>query len=152
PLTLASPRAALWIWATASASSALLALWIIFREISIPLTPTTLIWTLIALLWAAPTGALLFSAQISWILWGPLALAWWAARNKRWFLLGVLLGAVTSVKPFLGLLLVSLGVRRLWKPALVAVTVTVLCYLSGAIVLGPSSFVVWLRAIGSVTW
>ena len=152
PLTFFDPRAALWIWAAASAASALLALRIIFREVPIRLTPTSAAWTLFALLWAAPTGILLFAAQISWLFWGPVTWVWAAARRAQWMRAAFVLGVAMSIKPFLGLLLVILALRRRWLALAIALTTAIGCFAIGIVALGWPTFVSWIHAIRSITW
>jgi hypothetical protein len=49
-------------------------------------------------------GRLLFSAQISWCLWGTVTYLWVAARRSRLTSAAIVLGVLVSIKPFLGLL------------------------------------------------
>ena len=152
PLTLFDARTALWIWAAASAASALLALWIIFREVPIRLGWQSAGWTLFALLCAAPTGALLFATQISWLLWGPVTWVWAAARRNHWKQAAFVLGVTMSVKPFLGLLLMMLVVRKRWAAFTIALTAAIGCFALGIAALGWPTFVSWVRALRSITW
>jgi Glycosyltransferase family 87 len=152
PLTLFDPRTALWIWAAVSAASALLALRIIFREVPIRLGWQSSGWTLFALLCAAPTGALLFATQISWLLWGPVTWVWAAARRNRWKRAALVLGVTMSVKPFLGLLLMVLVVRKRWAAFTIALTTAIGCFAVGIAALGWPTFVSWVRALRSITW
>jgi alpha-1,2-mannosyltransferase len=152
PLTLLDARTAFWIWAAGSAASALLALRLIFREIPIRLTPTSAAWTLFALLSAAPTGILLFAGQISWLFWGPVTYVWAAARRGRWNRAAFVLGLAMSIKPFLGLPLAILAVRKRWAPLTVALTTAIGCFAVGILALGWPTFISWIHAVQSITW
>jgi len=152
PLAFLRPLTAFSIWTTLSIASALLALGIIFKELGLPVSLTTVTWTLLALSSAAATGALLLMAQISWLLWGPVTLMWAAARRGRWVSAAVLLGMTMSVKPFLGLLLLSLAFNTQWLALVAAATVALTSVSIGVAVLGLQAFVSWIQAIRSVTW
>lgn len=152
PLTFFAPHTALLIWTMASVASAFIALWIIFRELGIRPTPTAVAWTVLALLCAAPTGALLHTAQISWLLWTPVTWAWAAARNGRWRPAAAALGLAMSIKPFLGLFVLLLAIKKRWAPMAIASLTAAAFFASGALTLGWSPFASWLRAVGSVTW
>ena len=152
PLAFWRPLTAFSMWTTLSVASALLAVGIIFKELSVRVTLTTVTWTLVALSSAAATGALLLTAQVSWLLWGPVTLMWAAARRRRWIFAAVLLGLTMSVKPFLGLLVLSLAFNRQWLALVIAAAVALMNLAIGAAVLGLHAFVSWIAAIRSVTW
>jgi hypothetical protein len=152
PVAFFDPRAALWIWAAASAASALLALRIIFKEVPIRLTLTSATWTLFALLCAAPTGILLFAAQISWLFWGPVTWVWAAARRAQWMRAAFVLGVAMSIKPFLGLLLVIFAARKRWAALGIALATAIGCFAIGILALGWPTFLSWIDALRSVTW
>ena len=152
PLALVGPQTALLLWTIASVCSALGAVLLVFKELRLRPTPRTLGGVLFCGLIAAPTGALLFTAQNTWLLWGPLTFAWSAARRGRWTAAAVTLGIVMSIKPFLGLFIPMLIVTRRRFPALVAACVAVACLVSGIGVLGTSAYESWWRAVRSITW
>ena len=151
PLALIGPRPALFVWAIASLASAIAALWIVFRELGFRATPGAAAGVLCGMLIAAPTGAVLFTFQNAWLLWGPLTWAWSAARRGRWTAAAVALGIVMSVKPFLGLFVPMLIVTRRRNAALLASAAALVCILTG-LLLGPSAYLSWWRAVRSVTW
>lgn len=152
PLVRFGPRTALLIWAVLSLCSAFFALSLIFRELRLRLTITATLWTLFALAIAAPTGALLYTAQISWLLWGPATWAWVLARRGYWTRSAFILGMLMSMKPFVAILVPFLLLERRWKPAAVASATAASCFLIGIISLGWQTFAAWLRALTSVTW
>jgi hypothetical protein len=108
--------------------------------------------TVLALLLAAPTGALIFSAQIAWILWGPVTFVWVSARRGEWIAAGLALGILTSIKPFLGLLIIAFMTLGHWMPAVLALATTALCFSIGILTLGWATLASWWRAVRSVTW
>ena len=152
PLVRFGPRTALLIWTVLSLSSAFLALWIIFRELRVQVTLTAMAWTFFALAIAVPTGALLYTAQISWLLWGPATWAWALARRGYWTRSAFVLGVLMSIKPFIALFVPFLILERRWKAAAVASATAAVCFLVGAIPLGWNTFADWLKALTSVTW
>ena len=125
---------------------------IIFRELQIRMTVASVAGTVFALLCAAPTGALIFSAQIAWILWGPATFAWAAARRGNWTAAAMVLGVLASIKPFLGLLVMAFIAIGRRKPAALALTMTALCFSIGIITLGWGTVASWWSAVRSVTW
>jgi hypothetical protein len=140
------------VWVLLSIASAGWAIAIIFREIGIRPGPVALAWTGLALLSAAPTGALLFSAQIAWILWGPVTYVWAAARRARLTAAAIVLGVTMSVKPFLGLLVLDFVLERRWLAVALSLGVAGVCFLLGAAGLGNAAVRSWLEALASVTW
>jgi hypothetical protein len=152
PLAWLARPASLAAWALASAASAVWALYLIFQELDVTFTPAALAWTLFAVLAPAATGALLYNAQIGWVLWGPMTWAWARARHGRWTTAAIALGLITSVKPFVGLFVPVLAASRRLRPAMVAAATAVACFASGIAALGWPAFVSWMHVVRSVTW
>jgi hypothetical protein len=116
------------------------------------LQPWTLWLTLVALVSAPATTAVIATGQVSWLLMLPLTLAWSAARRGRWTQAGILIGIVASVKLFLLVLLPYLIVVRRWKAACAAVVSMGLCFAGGVLVFGVENHRAWIRALQSVSW
>ncbi|MGE0704438.1 MAG: glycosyltransferase family 87 protein [Vicinamibacterales bacterium] len=152
PLAVFNATTAFVVWAFLSLISALAALWLSLREAGIRVTPTVCLWTLTALLVAAPTGALLMSWQVSWLLWGPITWAWVVARRGRWTASALVLGVLMSVKPFLGLFLLAFASERRWRPLLAACGAAVVCFGLGLVFLGWEAHASWLRTLAGVSW
>ena len=151
-LTWFSRETAFAIWVVLSCASAIWAIALIFRELQLRVTVATMSVTVLALLAAAPTGALIFSAQIGWILWGPVTFVWASARRGRWIAAGLALGILTSIKPFLGLLIIAFMTLGHWMPALLALAATAVCFSIGTVTLGWTTLASWRTAVRSVTW
>ena len=152
PVSLLPPAAALAIWATASIVSAILALAVVFREAGIRARARPMLLAAAAIVCAAPTGALIFSAQITWLLWWPAARAWADARHGRWTAAAAILGALASVKLFLGLFGVMFLLLRMWRPAAVLFGTAAACLAAGWIALGHDAFAGWIEALRAVSW
>lgn len=114
-------------------------------ELNLRLTPTQRQTVLVFLLGYSGTVAMAFTAQLAFVMLVPITLMWLAARRGRWVRVGVLLGLVLSIKPFLGVLLAYLGWRRRWRAAFACVAVTVLCYAVGICVFGWENHLSWYR-------
>jgi hypothetical protein len=151
-LTWFTRETAFAIWIVLSVASAIWAIALIFRELELRVTVATVSMTVLALLLAAPTGALIFSAQIAWILWGPITFVWVSARRRQWIAAGLALGILTSIKPFLGLLIIAFMTLGHWIPAVLALATTVLCFSIGILTFGWAILGSWWRAVRSVTW
>ena len=151
-LTWFTRETAFAIWVVLSLASVIWAIALIFRELELRVTVGTVSLTVLALLSAAPTGALIFSAQIAWILWGPITFVWASARRGQWIAAGLALGILTSIKPFLGLLIIAFMTLGHWMPAVLASATTALCFSIGALTLGWGTLASWWTALRSVTW
>jgi len=152
PLTWVNLRSALVIWAAASLCSASIAVWIVCSTLGVRLTVRRAVWVFVACVWAAPTGALLYFAQIAWLLSGPITWSWAAARRGQWDRAAIVLGVLMSVKPFLALLVPLLLCAEHWRPALISAATALVSLLVGIGALGWDTFVSWLRVIRTVTW
>ena len=152
PISALPPAVALAIWALASLLSAGAAVVIILREAGIGMTPRSTLLTAAAIASAAPTGALVYSAQVTWLLWGPAALAWSQARRGHWLIAAALLGALASAKPFLLLFVPVLVAERRLRAAAVLLVTAVACLLAGVVALGLDAFSDWVELIRAVSW
>jgi hypothetical protein len=152
PLRLFERPAALAIWLFASGCCAFIACRIIFREIGIQPTPHSMTFALFMLSCAAATGALVMSFQLGWLLWAPAAWAWSLARRGRWNAAAVTLGILASIKPFLGLFVLSFLVRKQRREAFVTAVTAATCMAAGVVALGWGAFVSWMRTVASIQW
>ena len=85
--------------------------------------------------------------QLSALLAVPVTIAWRAARESRWVLAGVSIGAAASVKPFLLIcipyLLLKGKIRATWAACAAAAA----CTLTGALVFGPDAIRDWVGVL-----
>ena len=105
PLVVLEPLPAFVVWTGLSLVSAAAATRLILRETGIRAASLAGLGVVGAVIAGAPTGALLLSAQVSWLLWWPACLAWAAAQARALDNGGSLLGVLASLKPFLLVLL-----------------------------------------------
>ncbi len=81
-----------------------------------------------------------------------MTLAWRSARRDRWLRAAVWLGIAASLKPFLGVFLLYLLLKRGRGPALAMAGSAATCALVGVAVFGWSQSIRWLETLGSVDW
>ena len=112
-------------------------------ETGVQLTPQQRQCALVLLLAFSGTVAMLYTAQLSFVLLVPVTLMWLAARRGLWGWSGALLGLVLSVKPFLGVLLVYLWWRGRWRAAASCLAVVALCFAAGVLVFGWGNHLSW---------
>lgn len=122
-------------------------------EIKVQMTPMQKHIATVMLLGFSGTNGMLFTAQLAFVLLVPVTLMWLAARRGWWVRAGALLGLVLSLKPFFGVLLVYLCMRRRWRAVLACVTAGALCFAVGIAVFGWSNHVSWYhRMTVSASW
>ena len=152
PLAVLPPLAALILWSGASLIGALVAVALIFREARLRPTWRTLAITALVLTGTAATGALVFSAQITWLLWPLVTAAWVRARHGRWSAAAVLLGIAASIKPFLGFFVLTLLAARKLRESAIMIGVAAACFAVGIVALGLPVFADWIDTVRAVQW
>ncbi|HTU91545.1 MAG TPA: glycosyltransferase 87 family protein [Gemmataceae bacterium] len=115
----------------------------VLAEIGVQLTPSRRQTALLLLLAFSGTGAMIYTAQLSFVLLVPATLMWREARHGRWSRAGALLGLLLSVKPFLAVLLVYFCWRRRWRAAASCLAGTALAFAAGVAVFGWDNHVSW---------
>ncbi|MGH7170296.1 MAG: glycosyltransferase 87 family protein [Gemmataceae bacterium] len=116
-------------------------------EIGVDLTPARRQMALVLLLAFSGTAAMIFTAQLSFVLLIPITLMWRAARRGHWGRAGALLGLLISMKPFLAVLLAYLCWRRRWRAAAACLIVLVLSFAVGVAVFGWLNHVSWYHRL-----
>ena len=152
PLARLEPITALGVWACASLVAFALSLIVIVRTLDIRITPPGALWGLLGFFSFAATGAIVVTAQLTFLLLLPLTLAWAAAREGRWTKAGVHLGLCISIKPILVPLLGYLVFRRQWRAVLVALATIAAAFAAGLAVFGWQPHMEWLRVLSAVDW
>jgi hypothetical protein len=89
-------------------------------------------------------------AQMSGVLAGLVSVAWLRSRAGDDLGVGLALGTAVALKPFLGLLLLSLRNRP--RACWVALFTIAAWFLAGAIVFGLEPYHEWLRTVTRLTW
>ena len=140
------------LWLAANALAALLSCWLTLRELGIRLKRWQWLPVLALCLGSTATMANSITAQCTGILMPCMTLAWIDARRGRWGSCGAWLGVLASIKPFLGLFLLSFAVRRHWRGILSMAVVGGLCGVAGALTFGWRSYLDWMQALSDVSW
>lgn len=120
--------------------------WIV-SEIGVQLTSSQRQKTVVLLLAFCGTAAMIYTAQLSFVLLVPITLMWRAARRQRWGRAGALLGLLISVKPFLAVLLAYLCWRRRWRAAGSCLATIILAFAVGLAVFGWVNHVSWYQRL-----
>ena len=152
PLGWLSAGAALAVWTIASLASAVWAIAIVIRELRIRVTALNIGRILLLVACAAPTGTVLLFAQISWLLWGPITWAWQSARHGKWMRAAIVIGALASIKLFLGLFIVVFVVSGRGREAAATIGTVLACVLAGVFALGVQPLFDWIAMLRSVYW
>jgi len=143
---------ALVVWGIVSLGCLGLSLHLIVREAGVTLTPWHRRLAALALLSFAGFGAVAVTGQVSFVLLLPMTLAWIRARRKSWAEAGVYLGLVMSVKPFLGIFLPYLVLRRRFDALGAALGAAAGAFLVGLGIFGWDAHRSWIAGLSAVTW
>jgi hypothetical protein len=152
PFAVLNPVSAISAWMIVNLLALCVSLHAISRELQIGWTSERLAWTTAAVICCSVTGTIAVTGQLTFVLLLPVTLAWIAARHNDWNRAAAYLGVCASIKPFLGLFLIYLILRRDRRPAWVMVFAGAACVVVGLVVFGRSAYEGWLGALASVDW
>jgi alpha-1,2-mannosyltransferase len=152
PLAVLDPAIAISVWTIINLLALCGSLFVISRELQIGWTSRRLAWTAAAVICCSVTGTIAVTGQVAFVLLLPVTLAWVAARHNNWNRAAAYLGVCASVKPFLGIFLIYLMLRRDRRPAGVMVFAGAACVVVGLVIFGRSAYEGWLGALASVDW
>ena len=152
PFAVMGPMNAFALWAAVNLLALFLSLRAIARELRIEWTRRRLMWTAVGVILCSATGTIVVTGQLTFLLLLPVTFAWIAARQGDWNKAAAYLGVCASVKPFLGIFLVYLLLRRDIKPIATMVVSGALCGVAGLAIFGSSAYTNWLEAVSSVDW
>ncbi len=147
PLAVLEPDLAVTIWVGVSLMALVVSLLVISRELEI-------IWTPIRVL-AATAGTLVFAGTQSFFVTGNLSLllmlaltiCWASARNGRWTMAALWLGACLSIKPFLLIFAPYLLGARRFRALLIALAKAAASIAAGWLIFGGEAYRSWYRAL-----
>jgi len=152
PLVGLPLRLALAIWLFVSYLCAALVLRVIATETRLRMSAPAWI-TLIALLLAStPALDMVADGNMIWLLWPLFTVAWRLDRGGRPFASGLLLGALMSVKPFVGVWLVYWALRDSWRAFLGGVLALTVTLGLGLAVTGLETWISWYHMLERITW
>ncbi|HEU5190899.1 MAG TPA: glycosyltransferase family 87 protein [Methylomirabilota bacterium] len=152
PLAPLPGRWALVVWGIVSLACLGLSLHLIAREAGVVLTPWRRRLVVLGLLSFAGFGAVAVTGQVSFVLLLPMTLAWIRARRGSWAEAGVYLGLVMSVKPFLGIFLPYLVLRRRLDALGATLGAAAGAFLLGLGIFGWDAHRSWIAGLSAVTW
>jgi hypothetical protein len=152
PLARMPALTALTVWSLASLLSLAFCLGVVVRELDLTITPTRALWSLLALLSFAATGAVIITGQLSLLLLLPLTLAWRAARRDRWSRAATWIGVAMSVKPFLLIFVPYFMARRQWLAVAYAIATFITAFGIGRYVFGIEAYESWGRTLAGTDW
>jgi len=152
PFAAFGPRGAFLLWVALNLIALLVNLRIIAQELRIHWTPRRVLWTSAGVLLCSATGTIAVTGQLTFLLLLPVTLAWISARHGSWSKAAGYLGVCASIKPFLGIFLIYLILRRDWKPVAVMAVSGAVCGITGLAIFGWTAYVNWLVALSSVDW
>jgi alpha-1,2-mannosyltransferase len=152
PLAVLSRLTAVLAWSTLSLAAAVTAAALIARELRIEWRASAIVWAVVLLVVVSATGQVVVTGQITFFLLLGVTWSWIAARSGRWSGAGAVLGALASVKPFIGIFLVYLLVMRRWRAAFHMMAASAACFAAGVMVFGVDSYGRWLSVLTAVDW
>jgi alpha-1,2-mannosyltransferase len=148
PLTRFSADTASAIFRGLSIAAAIACVWWLARTAPEPWT-----WADVgAVMTWSPAALNIALNQVTWLIWPLLVYAYSAWRKDRWTAGAISYGIALSLKPFLGVFLLWMLLRRRFRPALVAVGVAAACFATGVLVYGVDVFRAWTKAVGDIVW
>lgn len=152
PLALLPSGLAFGVWTALNLAALVASLLAIARVLRIPWSRRVILWTTIAVVVLSPTGMIVSTGQLTFLLMLPLTLAWAAARRGEDARAAVWLGLAASVKPTLALLWVYFLLRRSVAAAWVTVATAATAFGVGLAVFGLGAHLDWWRVIRAVDW
>jgi hypothetical protein len=152
PLALLTPERALQTWVVLNLAAFLLSLSLITRELGLRWTASRVLWATLAVLVFSSTGAVILTGQLTFLLMIMLTIAWRAARQERLIAAACWLGALASIKPFLGIFALYFVLRRQLLPLCVMGATAVASFAIGLLVFGWPAYQSWFGALRSANW
>jgi hypothetical protein len=143
---------ALAIWTAINVGAGCAAMVIILRELGVRTRAWLVLPTLCLSLLSGPTTAILVTGQFTGLLMLPMTLAWRHARRQHWTAAGGWLGAIISVKPFLGLFLPYIVLVRQWTAMRRCISVAAALFVCGLLFWGRGETLAWIAALRNVHW
>lgn len=152
PFVFLPIRVGLAIWFGITYVCLLLTLRAVSRELDLRMSAPLRLTLLVFALAAPPSWDVFVNGNMIWPLALGVTWAWRLARHGDLTRAAAVLGALATMKPFLGLLGLVFLVRREWR-ALAAMAIAAMVTLGVAIaVTGPTAFSAWLDALGRIGW
>jgi len=153
PLANLDFNAALTIWSVLSLLSGLISA-ILIRNVSVCKKKTGISLALLTLSYFSffPIFANFQYGQVGLFLLLILTLAWLAQRQEKLIISGILLSLAISIKPFIGLFILSLAFFRMWKAFISCIGSLAIILLSSLAIVGIDEYESYFRVLKTVDW
>jgi Glycosyltransferase family 87 len=148
PLTLLPLPQAYILWLVLTTMAIGVGLW----RTGLRVRPRWPWWMWAVILAWSPLFSLLYTGQITALVFIPLVFAWWADREARTVAAGAWLGLALSLKPHLVLLLVWWVFRGRWRSLTAALVTGGGAAVCGAAVYGWSAYARWISHLSAASW
>ncbi|MGE4054709.1 MAG: glycosyltransferase family 87 protein, partial [Vicinamibacterales bacterium] len=152
PLAMLGPAPALLVWTAGNLVCLGVSIFLVVRTLHLRAHVFGILWSTLAALSFAATGAIVITGQLTFLLLLPFTVAWVAARQGNWTKAGGYLGLCIAAKPVLLPFLGYLLVKRRWASAGVACAVMAASFMTGIAVFGWQAHKDWLSVLSSVDW
>jgi hypothetical protein len=153
PLALFNYIASWWLWAFLSFTGSIISILLIQKALNLQ---KRLLSTFICLFFALfayfPTFACMQLGQVTLILSPWLIGGWYAERQNKSALAGILLGFAASIKIFLGLFGLYFLIARKWKSLLFFSTTVLICGFIPVLFFGPHIYIDYYQIFDKIYW
>ena len=152
PLTFFSIERAHGLWVFLNLTALLVAVIAIAR--AVPVKARVVTWLGVAVFAAAsaPVQTWAVTGQLTGLLVGAVTWIWLDLRRSRWTAAAIMIGLVTSIKPFLAPLGLYLLFRKQWRAVIVMAISASAAFALGLAVFGVQTHRDWLAALGDARW
>ena len=147
PLAVLEPDLAVTIWVGVSLMALVVSLLVISRELEIIWTPARVLAATAGTLVFAGTQSFFVTGNLSLLLLLALTICWASARNGRWTMAALWLGACLSIKPFLLIFAPYLLGARRFRALLIALATAAASIAAGWLIFGGEAYRSWYRAL-----
>jgi hypothetical protein len=147
PFGLLAYRDALLAWNLTSLAMLWASLWVVKRQLEVPLSWWSVFPAMVLLLSCGPLTVQLFQGQLNLVLMLLITGVWAAGRSGRPFWAGAFLGTATAVKLFPGFLFLYFILSRRWRVVLAGLLSCAALTVLTAAVLGPESYRAYARDV-----
>ena len=134
-------------WNLATFPLFILAVWMVLRELRMPLRGPSLLLAVSLALVCEPLLGQLWQGQLNFVLAALLALGWAADRSEHPILSGVCLGLAAGLKLFPAFVFVYLVFARRWSALMVGITVLLGVNAAAWAAFGTETFVTYVRDV-----
>ena len=152
PLTFFPIARAYLLWAFANVTVLVIAIIAIARTVPIRAGPAKWFGGSILAIASAPALSWAVTGQLTGLLVGAVTWIWLDLRSGRWIRAALMIGVVTSMKPFLVPLGLYLVFRRQWRAVFLAGVTLAASFVAGVTVFGVQAHRDWLHVLGDARW